>query len=102
MVLAPFSFLKGSSWRLVSNSSYNVTGYSIGLQKDKKITVGGGLAGGGMMALRYLDPVILPPPPVLNAQSPTAQTSTLNPLSPQNTPEYVAITPACGEMAVVI
>jgi uncharacterized delta-60 repeat protein len=62
-----------------SNSSYNVTGYSIALQKDQKIVVGGGLNGGGIIALRYLNPVIIPPPPVVTTVPAALQGVTLTP-----------------------
>jgi hypothetical protein len=50
---------------------------TIALQKDQKIVVGGNLGGSGLMAIRYLNPIILPPPPVVDAISPV-QDNTLS------------------------
>jgi uncharacterized delta-60 repeat protein len=49
-------------------SSYSVAGMSIALQKDAKIVVGADLGAHGMGVVRYLNPIILPPPPVVNSE----------------------------------
>jgi uncharacterized delta-60 repeat protein len=51
-----------------SNKSTSVGATAIALQSDQKIVVGGSLYGnGGLMAMRFLNPVIIPPPPVVDA-----------------------------------
>lgn len=61
-----------------SSSKTSVEAYSIALQAGK-IVVGGNLNGAGYMAMRYLNPIILPPPPVVDATTSTVQNSTLSP-----------------------
>ena len=50
-----------------SNKSTNVGAAAIALQKDQKIVVGGYVGGGGLMAMRFRNPVIIPPPPIVDA-----------------------------------
>jgi uncharacterized delta-60 repeat protein len=60
-----------------TNSSEYAEPSTIALQKDQKIVVGGNLGGSGLMAIRYLNPILLPPPPVVDAISPV-QDNTLS------------------------
>jgi uncharacterized delta-60 repeat protein len=62
-----------------SNSSYNVLVDAIALQKDQKIVVGGSINNGSFAALRYLNPVILPPPPVVTTNATALQNAALTP-----------------------
>jgi uncharacterized delta-60 repeat protein len=54
-----------------SNKSTNVGAIAIALQSNQEIVVGGGLGAGldlgGLMAMRFRNPVIIPPPPVVDA-----------------------------------
>ena len=49
-------------------SSYSVAGMSIALQKDSKLVVGVDLGAHGIGAVRYLNPIILPPPPFVTTE----------------------------------
>jgi uncharacterized delta-60 repeat protein len=50
-----------------SNRNTNVGATAIALQSDQKIVVGGVAYGYGLMAMRFRNPIILPPPPIVDA-----------------------------------
>lgn len=50
-----------------TNSSQDLEPAAIAIQKDQRIVVAGGLGGEGIMAMRFNNPIILPPPPVVDA-----------------------------------
>ncbi len=63
-----FSFgTDGDGWVTTGWSNANAVAYSLALQKDGKIVAGGGLDGGGFAVARYLNPIIIPPPPFEDA-----------------------------------
>jgi uncharacterized delta-60 repeat protein len=64
-----------TSW---SNSSYSLGSTAIALQKDAKIVVGVDVYGKGMGVMRYLNPFIIPPPPVVDAQTNPLQNAAAN------------------------
>jgi uncharacterized delta-60 repeat protein len=51
-------------------SSYSVAGISIAIQTNARIVVGADLGAHGIGAVRYVNPIILPPPPVVNSDQP--------------------------------
>jgi uncharacterized delta-60 repeat protein len=61
-----------------TNKTTGVEAYNIAFQGNK-IVVGGALNGAGYMAMRFLNPIILPPPPIVDATTSTVQNSTLSP-----------------------